>query len=313
VYWEDNLVDGDDAVRRKARRLVDQVVGLEANALAVSFPFYVDSISAVAVRPDPRTPAPARLAILLDEARRAGLRTTVRPLMDQNNLQVAGQDSWRGRFLPADRAAWFANYGAFLAPYAALAADAGVETLVVGAELNSLQVERGWQDLVAGTRASYRGELAYSANWDAYASAVTGVPVDVVNIDAYPTLDLDLDATEQEIAAAWGAWIDRAAAGDVSGFVLAEVGGPAETTLLRNPALYHTPGAALDEEAQRRWFSAACSAGRDRGIAGFYWWKLDFHDDPAAADPDADRHDSFRGRQAERTIRACFTEWGGSL
>jgi hypothetical protein len=311
VYWEDNPLDSDEAVRRKARRLVDQVVGLEANAIAVSFPFFVDSIAASSLRPDPRTPAPQRLAIVLDEARRSGLRTTVRPLMDQNNLDAGGQASWRGGFLPQDPSAWFASYAAFLSPYLSLGTEARVETIVVGAELNALQLDPRWRELVGWARAVYPGELAYSANWDAYPSAVEGVPVDIVNIDAYPTLDLDSDATETQIRTAWRAWLDRTAAGELADIVLAEVGGPAESTLLKNPALYHTPGAALDEEMQRRWFAAACGAARERSLGGFYFWKLDFHNDPAAADPDRDRHDSFIGRQAEHAIRSCFAVWGG--
>lgn len=312
VYWEDNPLDDDLAVRRKARRLLDQIVGMEADSVAVSFPFFVESITGSSVRTDPRTPAPGRLAIVLNEAREAGLRTTIRPLMDQNNLQLAGSESWRGRFAPADRTAWYASYDAFLRPYLALARDAGVATVVIGAELNATQLDPQWRELVASARKSYDGELGYSANWDAYPTAVVGVPVDIVNIDAYPTLDIDSDATEQEIMFAWGDWLDRTGDGAVAALVLAEVGGPAESTLVRNPAAYHTPGAALDEDAQRRWFAGACAAARERDVAGFYWWTLDFHRDPAMADPDHDRHDSFLGRQAERVIRDCFTAWGAS-
>jgi hypothetical protein len=78
-----------------------------------------------------------------------------------------------------------------------------------------------------------------------------------------------------------------------------------------NPARTETPGAALDEDIQRRWFGAACRAARDRNLAGLYWWKLDLYFDPAQADPANDRHDTFLGRPAERTIRECFAGWAG--
>ncbi len=313
VYWEDNPLDDDRAVRRKARRLLDQIVAMEANSVAVSFPFFADSITASIVRTDARTPSPARMAIFLDEARQSGLRTTLRPLLDQFNLGNVDPLAWRGQLDPADRSLWFASYTLFLVPYLQMAQAATVNTVILGAELSTMQTDPGWRGLVETARRHYSGELSYSANWDAYPSAVAGVPVDVMSIDAYPYLHLNPWATEPELAGAWRAWLDATAAGDPGRLVLSEVGGIAERELVYNPAAYQTPDAPLDEDMQRRWFAAACQAGRDRQVAGFYWWKLDFHVDPALADPDRDLHDSFLGRPAERTARDCFESWGAAF
>lgn len=304
VYWQDNPADSVDVVRFKARRLLDQVIGMEANSIAISFPFFVDSVTSSA-RVDERTPSPDRLGILVEEAQRSGLRVTIRPLLDT----TPGQ-GWRGQVAPADRNAWYASYSAMLAPYLTMAQRRGVDTVAVGAELNQMQRDPGWKGLVKAARELFHGELTYAANWDAYPDAVARVPTDAVTVDAYPLLiGLDDRPTENEIAAAWSRWLNQITAGRLAGLVISEVGGAAEEGLRWNPARTHTPGAALDEEIQRRWFAASCRAAREEGAAGFYWWKLDFHVDPARADPDRDTHDSFLGRTAESAMRDCFVTW----
>jgi hypothetical protein len=309
VYWVDSPADPDDVVRAKARRVLDHVVGMEANAVSISFPFFSDAIDASEVRADARTPSPQRLAIVLQEARRAGLRTTVRPLLDEANLVAQDRRNWRGELDPADRDAWFASYQRFLAPYLELAERERVDTVVVGAELNGLQDDPRWRPLVDAARAAYSGEIGYAANWDAYPQAVRGVPADTVGIDAYPQLGVDPAATVEEMTAAWREWLD-ATAPPRPGLLFYEVGAAAEARTVDNPAVPHTPGTALDQGVQRRWLAAACRVARDRDLAGLYLWKIEFDVDPALADPVADLHDSFLGREAERTMRDCFASWG---
>jgi hypothetical protein len=260
------------------------------------------------VRTDARTPAPDRLAVFLEEARRSGLRTTLRPLLDQENLETVDLLGWRGALSPADRSLWFSSYTEFLVPYLRLAQSSGVDTVVIGAELTTLQDDRGWASVAETARRHYGGQLGYSANWDAYPSAA-GMPVDVVGVDAYPYLGVHPWASDIELGAAWREWLHTTAAGRPERLVLSEVGGVAERELVYQPAAYHTEGERLDERMQRRWFEAACQAARDRQVAGFYWWKFDFHVDPALADPDRDRHDSFLGREAEEAARHCFESW----
>jgi hypothetical protein len=94
--------------------------------------------------------------------------------------------------------------------------------------------------------------------------------------------------------------------------VIYEIGAVAENGLYRRPSRRHTEGAALNEALQQRWFIVACRVARARAVAGLYWWKVDFHLDPAAADPAADRHDSFVGRPGEDAVRSCFASWGAA-
>lgn len=307
LYWVNNPADSDDVVRAKALRLIDHLIGMEANAVAISFPFYAESLTSSELRTDARTPSPDRVAIVADEARLAGLRVTIRPLLDEANFIQADPRAWRGELAPADRKAWFASYSAFLMPYAQMAQIHHVDTVVLGAELTSLQTDPQWSRLAVDVRKRYQGELAYSANWDAHTTALTGVGVRV-GVDAYPRLGAPATATQQEFTTTWSAWLESARLG--RGDVLYEVGAAAEAEMVVDPAVPYRKGAALDEGIQRRWFAAACSAAHDRGLDGLYWWKMEFDADPTTPNPDSDLHDSWLGRPAEPAMRACFAAWG---
>lgn len=314
VYWHNNPEDTVDVVRAKARRVLDHAIGLEANSVIISFPFFSPTITANRVEGDVRTPSPDRLGILLDEADRAGLRITLRPLLDETALTQRDERDWRGRLDPIDRDEWYASYQAFLNPYLRLAQARGVETVIIGTELTSLQNDPHWADVVRASRELYSGELGYSANWDAYREALAGLPVDVVGIDAYPQLDLGPNSDDDAIADAFGEWLDNVGPAEQrpETHVLHELGGAAESELFENPANPERPGTELDQDIQRRWFAAACAEARERRLAGFYWWRIDFDTDPGAARPLTDRHDSFIGRSAEQAMRDCFAGWGAA-
>jgi hypothetical protein len=86
VYWQDNPADALEVLQVKAARVFDHVVGMEANSVSISFPFFTDTITASTVSTDLRTPSPERLGMVVDDARRSGLRVAVRPLLDEANL-----------------------------------------------------------------------------------------------------------------------------------------------------------------------------------------------------------------------------------
>ena len=312
VNWENDTNDSDEAVRLNARRLFDQIVGMGANSVSVSIPFYTDSLTSSVVRTTPRTPDAARTSIVMDEAARSGLRTTLRVVLDQTNLMDPDMKNWRGTFSPVNRAAWYSAYRTFLAPYLAMAQAHHVTTVTIGTELGAMQSDPHWRSLVADARTIYAGQLSYSANWDSYPTAVAGIPVDSVDIDAYPILGLTSAATDSQMTAAWRRWLVTTAPPDANGLVLSEVGGPADDGLLAAPYKYGKPGSPLDEEIQSRWFGAACRAARDQRLGGLYWWKIDFSVDLELVDPVTDPHDSFLGRSAEQTIRECFAAWAHS-
>jgi len=311
VYWNDNPDDSPDVVRAKARRVLDYVVGLEANAVSIAFPLFTDQLDASLVTTGATTPTPQRLGIVLAEVARTGLRTTIRPLIDEERLTAVDPHAWRGDIEPSNRDEWFASYRSALRPYLALAREQKVSTVIVASELSDLEGDPRWQDVVGEARTEFGGEVTYAYNWDAFVETQVPMPVDRVGVDAYPILDLGDDATIGQLVAGWNGWLDRRISGSAPDLIIYEVGAPAEAGLYLKPSIRHTDGKAVNQVLQARWFTASCTAAQGRQVAGLYWWKVDFHANLADADPLTDRHDSFIGRAAENSIRSCFSSWEG--
>ena len=308
VLWYSYPGETDASVRGNALRLVNYMVGKHMNAISVTFPFATAGPTASRVGASARTPSVRHLGMLMDTAAAAGLRVTLRPLLDERSLVARDPLAWRGSLTPVDRAVWFGSYEAFLAPYLAVAASHHANTFVLGAELTSLEDDPRWRSVVATARKSFSGELSYDANWDDYVSRHVPVPVDHLGIDAYFPLPLLGDnASVAEIAEGWQRWLDRKNTGELPRIVLSEVGIIAEDGAYRHPAVW-TGGGKLNPTVQQRWFEAACRVARDRDMAGLYWWNLDFHTDPAAGTPAGSRT-SFLGRPAEAVITSCFRTW----
>jgi hypothetical protein len=305
VYWENNPADGDDVVRAKARRVLDYVVGLGANAVAVSFPFYTAGVRSNALVTGTPTPPPQRLGILLDEATRSRLATTVRPILDEKSIVKENPKAWRGTIAPTDRDAWFASYTALLLPYAR-AAQAGKATFfTVATELNSLGGDRRWPALVAALKADYTGELAYSANYDEFVLRGFSPPVERVGVDAYPPIQLPDDATVEQLAAAWNQFLNRKAAGPMPALLLSEVGIAAQNGAYQAPYRWGSGQVPLNLTVQERWYTAVCQVVRQRQLAGVYWWYVSFDADPADPAEPRDRM-VFLHRPAEKAVKDCF-------
>jgi hypothetical protein len=313
VYWIDNPRDSEEVIRAKARRIIDYVIPLDANSIALSFPFFTSGPRASSVFATRATPSARRVGIALDEFRRSGLRTTLRPLMDEKALVAVNVYSWRGSIQPADRDAWFASYRKLVIPYLQAAQRSHAATFVIGAELNSLENDPRWGALVGQARHVFGAQIAYAINWDSYVSRPIRLPADQFGIDAYFRLDVGDDASTNLLVAGWNQWLDRRANGALPKLLLSEVGAPAENGAYHHPAVSgSTRGRPLNLAVQKQWFAAACQVARQRKMAGLYWWKVDFHEDPLRADPVRDKHDSFVGRPAEDAIQSCFSAWGSS-
>ncbi|MEU1504991.1 hypothetical protein [Kitasatospora sp. NPDC005748] len=308
VYWLDDPADPESFVQGKADRIVKYVVGLNANALSVSFPFYTVGSKSNAVAARPTTPSPDRLAILLDTAHRAGLRTTVRPILDEESLKPAN-NGWRGNIAPTDRDAWFASYSAFLAPYLKAAEEHDATEFTIGTEFNSLEADPHWAPLVEQAGKTFHGEVAYDANWDNWSKGAVAVPTGRTGVDAYfPAKSAGDDATPADLAASWNSWLDKRGKGPQPTTKLTEVGIPAQKGAYKTPGDFYTKR-ELNEPVQATWFTAVCQVAQERKLAGLYFWSLYFGIDPTLpTNQDTPRMD-FAGRPAsEQAIRDCFAQ-----
>ncbi|MFC4503070.1 MULTISPECIES: glycoside hydrolase family 113 [Streptomyces] len=306
LYWEDNPAHSLEYVEKQARLHANYLVGLHANSVSISFPFVTKNRFADEVSRGTKTPTPDRLARVLQIFHEAGLRTTVRPLMDEKTLEP--DNAWRGSIKPADRDAWFASYEKFLTPYLKAADGEKAATFVIATELNSLQGDPHWDSLVDDAEKLFTGEVSYDANWDAYVSGPVTMPVRHLGIDAYFPVKVGDDASVQTLVDGWDNWLDRKATGPLPKITIAEAGIGAMNGAYHAPGDFYTKR-AVNPKVQANWYTAVCQVVQERHMSGVYWWSIYFDDDPNTKPDDqkASRLD-FAGRpQSEKAIKACFT------
>lgn len=267
------------------------IQSLHANAVSVSFPFFMTGPSSSTVYGASSTPAPQQLEVIISAARRAGLYVSVRPLLDETNLGIS-----RVHWTPADPAAWFRSYARFLRPYAQAAQHAGAHEFIVGTEFSLFATSPQWNTLDSVIRRVFHGTLACANNW-------TRTPVPTVGncgrgvmetVDAYPPVHGGLRS-------GWEAYDQM----QRRGTILTEVGIDAVAGAERAPYKHSWPGATLDPGVQARWFSAACHAAVKENLGGIYFWSIGLSAQPAAG-PTLRYQGGWGGGAGAQAISRCF-------
>lgn len=93
-------------------------------------------------------------------AHRAGMRTILKPYVD---VQEGG---FRGRIKPNSVSAWFNSYREFQRYYAQFGQKYGVDGIIIGSEMTSMQhYATEWKRTVATVRSSFKGWVSYQSNW----------------------------------------------------------------------------------------------------------------------------------------------------
>ncbi|MFF3875351.1 glycoside hydrolase family 113 [Streptomyces sp. NPDC001978] len=306
IYWEDDRKKlSDDFIEKQARKHAEYLIGLGANSVSISFPFYTKDGTSDDVWAGAKTPTPERLQRVLKVFKDAGFRTRLRPIMDESSLTP--KDGWRGDIEPASRSAWFASYKELLTPYLEAADETKTNTFVIGTELNSLEGDPGWDTLVDSAEKTFSGEVAYDANWDNYVTGRINMPVSHLGVDAYFPVKVPDTAPVKDLVDGWNDWLDKKATGSLPNILVAESGIGAMN------GAYHAPGdfysrRAVNTKVQANWYTAVCQVVQERHMQGVYWWSIHFEDDPNTAPDDktASRLD-FAGRPlSEKAIKACF-------
>lgn len=304
VYWESNATDRDSAVWAKAQRIVNYVTSLNANSLTISFPFYTPNIQASSVGPKVATPSPHRIEILTHEAVLAGLRVTLRPILDEKSLDPPR--GWRGSIRPDSPQAWFDSYRTFLTPYLTVAQRQRAATFVVGTELNSLEPRPQWRALLTSFRPIFSGELLYNLNYDNYYRGVYPAGMDGYGVDAYMKVNVPDSAPPAAITAGWNGFLKKVNPAAPTGVVLSEVGIGARRGAFLSPGDFTSSG-TFDPKIQPTWYRGTCDVARQHHFAGIYFWKVDFDADPAHPTTVGRPNLDFIGHPAsEQAIRDCL-------
>jgi Glycoside Hydrolase Family 113 len=313
VYWVANTRDSDAVIRAKARRIINYAIGLGANSISLSFPFYTYGITSDTLYGSPATtPSPAHIAIFLSEAAESHIRVTLRPLLNEDVLVAQNPQAWRGSIDPADLAAWFRSYRQFLLPYAEVAATGHAATFVIGTELESLEGDPRWPALIRAIGSVYTGQLLYDENFDEFAAHDANLPVAAFGVDAYPRFQLPDSASVGELASAWEGWLGTHTPAVLSKAVLSEVGIDAVAGSYSDPGAWlGTVNSPIDQRVQRNWYEGVCRAVAAEHVAGLYWWEVNFDANPAAPAPFQSDRITFLGRSAQQVIKTCFARLSG--
>ncbi|HYM96419.1 MAG TPA: hypothetical protein VET26_03885 [Candidatus Sulfotelmatobacter sp.] len=298
------LVYGNDpAFAAKAATQLDHLAQLHVNSVSFVFPIYQNGWTASTVYADPAmTPTNTNIRTFIRLAHQRHLRVMIRPLMDEANFHPAGK--WRGAIAPSIPSAWFASYTALVVGYGRLAQAEGAELFDIGTEFDSMQgYTQSWLNVIAAQRHVYSGQLTYSANW-AIQYPAFGWSVDFLSIDAFFPLAVPVNATQPQLAAAWGRWIARASSiGYAYGkhVVFTELGTTSEVGSFQSPWLWGH-GTGLSLEAQRLYYAASCQVLKSH-MGGLYWWEFDLQ--PLAA-PLTDTSFNPQGKPAEAELGRCY-------
>jgi hypothetical protein len=312
VYWLANRHDSSDAVvRAKARRIINYAIRLNANSVAVTFPFFTYGVTSNAVYAKPNvTPSPGHIAIFLAAAAKAHIRVTLRPVLNEDALIARNPQAWRGSIAPRNLAAWFLSYRKLLLPYAAIAQAGRAATFVLGTELLSLEGAPQWPGLVRSVRSVYSGQVTYDENFDEFATNTANPPVPSNNVDAYPQFGVPNNASVARLTSSWDAWLGAHPLSVRRDLTLSEVGIDAVAGSYQNPWNWHRATAApINTRVQAAWYQAVCNAVSVEQIGGgIYWWEVSFDASPAAPGPFESDRLTFLGRPAQQVIRRCFAK-----
>jgi len=235
---------------------------------------YMDSATSNTIRANGATPTDASILHAMASARGLGLKVTLKPQVDLTT------GAWRGTIAPTDPNAWFASYESMIDHYADLAKQGGATMLVMGTEFKTMSGSAytpRWQQIIAGIRQRFSGQLTYAANWNEYQQVKFWGDLDFIGVDAYYPLS-DLPApTLSQLSSAWTSRgyvnaLQTASQQYGRQVLFTEIGyrsivGAAITPNIWNSqALY-----SMDEEANA--YEAAFQAFSGRSwFAGMYWW-----------------------------------------
>jgi hypothetical protein len=308
VYWTGNAQDSDAVIRAKSQRIIDYAIGLGANSITITFPFYTYGISSDTLYADnPTTPSAAHIGIFLSVAAESHIRATVRPILNEDSLIAENPNYWRGEISPESTSSWFSSYQDLLLPYAQVAQSEHAATFVIGTELTSLEGDPNWPSMVSSISSVYHGQLMYDENFDSFADHDTNLPVNTFGVDAYPRFQLPDSASVSQLTQAWEGWLGGHSSTVLHEAVLSEVGISAVAGAYADPGDWvTTTNAPVVTQVQANWYSSVCQAFTTDKLAGIYWWEVNFDADPTSPAAFLSDRLTFLDRPAQQVVSSCF-------
>lgn len=296
--------------------------GLGANAVALAFPLYTDSLTSNAFyakdvcNTQYQSPPPAELATLVDIAHAVGLQVFVRPILYETNLRAEKPGAWRGIIDPTSTDLWFRNYWTTMLPYLEMAQANHVEHFAISTELQSMAAKPNWTALIAKARHVYTGDLVFATN-----SSPGGNDNDEIHwggtsvgLDFYSGVPrLSITATPAQIVAGWNHELAT-----TNPFRLMSSATIDETSILPQDGAYSQPYSwslplakyRFNQSIQATWFTAVCQFVTSHKLGGVYFWgSVIYEQGGALLQRPSMSAGTIREIQplAQRAIRVCFT------
>jgi hypothetical protein len=222
---------------------------------------------------------------------------------------------WRGEVDPGSEAGWLAyqrSYRDFLLHWARSAQTSGADALSIGVECKSWSGRFGafWKQLISEVRATFHGQLTYSANWDEAENVLFWDELDFIGINAfYPLSDQPAASYEAYSHGAERAVAQAMALGQLTSkpVVFVEIGYTTRTDAAVQPWLWpdEMRNVVVDEWEQARALAALIGAAvSQRNFEGFFVWR--YYADLDDVSQEASWGFSPHGKLAERLLASVF-------
>ncbi len=239
--------------------LVEEIGATGATEVLIAVPWSVPHVDSHALKSDvPR----GALAAVLRASKSAGLAVSVMPII---TVHSRPDGEWRGVLAPLDRDIFWSNYQGLIRDVAVDAERGGATRLVVGSELNSLEDDPTWSDVIQTARGVFSGSVLYSANWDRFDQVPFWSLVDEVGVTAYFPIE-GHHTWPDELSR-----LQTFAQGQDRPLVITEYGYPALTSARERP-WDETTGAAYDGRLQASLIDSALrSLQADPPASHFLW------------------------------------------
>lgn len=305
VIWYTTSADNSSSeIATRANALVQRIVGLGANSISINFPYYTASPESNRLFRGSGTPTPAQLKIFIHIAQRYNMRVTLRPILNTTNF-APGQ--WSATLQPSNTQKWFNNLISLYDPYLQMAQANGVKTFIIGSELTSMQSNHDWIQLIQTVKYTYKGQLIYAANWNAFSQGQSSPPVDTA-VDAYFPLQASNSASVASLSQQLSIWFNQSSNYyDLHKVVISELGISALNNMYYRPwhhIIVPPNFSNWNYNTQSNLFTAACNVFKQDHLAGIYFWPMSFH--PPTPSQIGGIDTVTLGAPTYTAIRSCF-------
>ena len=282
-------------------RALDELLGMGMRSVTIGTFAFMDDFHDPGVRRQdlPGTETLESARAVARQAHERGLTVMLKPQIYLLNGE------WCGDIAPRDGwPAWFASYREFILANARMAAEADIETLVVGVELktSTRSAPDEWRATIAEVRRVYGGTVGYSANWDEVEQVTFWPLVDAIGISLYAPLK----------TSNWQARYEAVAAKADKPIIITETGLMNRVGTRDIPYVWpewvtgEDQSYAGDGEQAAGYRDIIGTFGRSPRVRRIYWWKW-FTDGDTMLN-EGPLGFSPRGRFAESVLReACAT------